>query len=94
MQAEQDEHLAKFPPFKGPRTGGNFEVDENVVAGEHLKTHLTVTARHKHAAAINLLTAPQLSPFQGPKLSLPAHMATRSGAAPPRSSAERPTAPQ
>jgi len=30
---EADEHLAKFPPFKGPRIGGNFHVDENIVAG-------------------------------------------------------------
>ena len=29
-----DEHLAKFPPLKGPRIGGNFEVDENVLLGE------------------------------------------------------------
>jgi len=29
-----DEHLAKFPPFVGPRIGGNFEVDENVIAGQ------------------------------------------------------------
>ncbi|OIW35513.1 putative Ketosamine-3-kinase [Coniochaeta ligniaria NRRL 30616] len=27
-----DEHIAKFPPFKGPRIGGNFEVDDNVLA--------------------------------------------------------------
>jgi hypothetical protein len=27
------EHLAKFPPFKGPRIGGNFDVDENVLSG-------------------------------------------------------------
>jgi|SRR5579862_2029599 len=31
-----DEHLAKFPPFKGPRIGGNFQVDENVLLGEKL----------------------------------------------------------
>jgi hypothetical protein len=31
-----DEHLAKFPPFKGPRIGGNFEVDENVLLGKQL----------------------------------------------------------
>jgi hypothetical protein len=30
---EVDEHLTKFPPLKGPRIGGNFHVDENVVAG-------------------------------------------------------------
>ncbi len=30
----EDKHLAKFPPFKGPRIGGNFEVDENVLLGE------------------------------------------------------------
>jgi hypothetical protein len=29
-----DEHLAKFPPFKGPKIGGNFEVDENVLSGK------------------------------------------------------------
>lgn len=28
-----DEHLAKFPPFKGLRIGGNFEVDDNILAG-------------------------------------------------------------
>jgi hypothetical protein len=28
-----DEHLAKFPPFKGPRIGGNFDVDDNVLSG-------------------------------------------------------------
>ena len=33
---EVDEHLAKFPPFKGPRIGGNFQVDENIVAGPSL----------------------------------------------------------
>lgn len=33
---EPDAHLAKFPPFKGPRIGGNFDVDENVLAGEML----------------------------------------------------------
>ena len=30
-----DEHLAKFPPFKGPRTGSSFNVDENVISGVH-----------------------------------------------------------
>ena len=29
-----DEHLAKFPPFKGPIIGGNFNVDENVLSGQ------------------------------------------------------------
>jgi hypothetical protein len=28
-----DVHLAKFPPFKGPRIGGNFDVDENILSG-------------------------------------------------------------
>jgi protein-ribulosamine 3-kinase len=32
-----DEHLAKFPPFEGPRIGGNFEVDENVTAGQRFR---------------------------------------------------------
>jgi hypothetical protein len=31
-----DEHLAKFPPFKGPVIGGNFNVDENVLSGQEL----------------------------------------------------------
>jgi hypothetical protein len=33
-----DEHLAKFPPFKGPIIGGNFQVDENVLSGQDLNT--------------------------------------------------------
>jgi hypothetical protein len=36
-----DEHLAKFPPFKGPIIGGNFNVDENVFSGQELNTALT-----------------------------------------------------
>lgn len=32
-QPLDDEHLKIFPPFKGPETGGNFEVDENVLLG-------------------------------------------------------------
>jgi hypothetical protein len=30
---QDDEHLKKFPPFKRPKVGGNFEVDENVLLG-------------------------------------------------------------
>jgi hypothetical protein len=33
-----DEHLAKFPPFKGPIIGGNFHVDEKVLSGQELNT--------------------------------------------------------
>jgi hypothetical protein len=36
-----DEHLAKFPPFKGPITGGDFNVDENVLSGQELNIALT-----------------------------------------------------
>jgi hypothetical protein len=36
-----DEHLAKFPPFKGPIIGGNFNVDENVLSGQELNTAST-----------------------------------------------------
>ena len=39
--ATLDEHLAKFPPFKGPIIGGNFNVDENVLSGQELNTTST-----------------------------------------------------
>jgi hypothetical protein len=37
-----DEHLAKFPPFKGPIIGGNFNVDENVLSGQELSFNVPV----------------------------------------------------
>ena len=33
QDAAGDEHLAKFGPIEGPTIGGNFEVDENIIAG-------------------------------------------------------------
>jgi hypothetical protein len=37
-----DEHLAKFPPFKGPIIGGNFNVDENVLSGQEAQHSFNV----------------------------------------------------
>ena len=90
-QTEQDEHLAKFPPFKGPKTGGNFEVDENVVAGEHLRIQPATIGR---TMLWPVAYFPQPSLFLGPKLSLQTRMAIRSGAALLRSYAEHRTAPR
>lgn len=39
--ANLDEHLAKFPPFRGPIIGGNFNVDENVLSGQEPNTAST-----------------------------------------------------
>lgn len=36
-----DEHLAKFEPIEKPPTGGNFDVDENIFAGEQPRCCLT-----------------------------------------------------
>jgi hypothetical protein len=39
--ANLDEHLAKFPPFRGPIIGRNFNVDENVLSGQEPNTAST-----------------------------------------------------